>query len=110
MLLEEFGANDEICDDELVIWPEVAFIEENPATRFMNQARRPWLGSPGSVELSLQEESELVRIRDRKNLNVAPFFPRLEAVGPQPGSQRHVLRISLLRRRYFLAVKIRSFL
>ena len=78
--------------------------------RFVNQARRPGLGGPGRVELPLQEKCELVGVGDGKDLNVAAFFPRLQAVGTQPGTQRHVLRIALLRRGDFFAVKIRNLL
>ncbi len=77
---------------------------------FVNQARGPGLRSPGRVELALQEKRELVGIGDGKDLNVAAFFARLQAVGAQPGSQRHVLRVALLRRGDFLAVKIRGLL
>ena len=45
---------------------------------------------------------------DGKDLNVAALFPRLQAVGSQPGAKRHILRVALLRRGDFLAVKIRS--
>ena len=76
MLLEGIWDDDEVGDDELVIRPQVALIEKNPAARFVNQPRRPGLGSPGRVELSLQKERELVRVRDRKDLNVAALFPR----------------------------------
>jgi len=51
MFLEEFGANDEVGDDEFAIRPEVALIEKNPAARFVNQARRPRLGGPGRIQL-----------------------------------------------------------
>src|ERR1700730_281201 len=108
MILKKPGADDKVGDDELMIRPQVALVEENAPAPFMNQPRRPWLRRPRRVELALQEKCELVGIRDGDHLNVAAFFPRLEAVGSHPGSQRDILCGPELWRCDFLAVKIRS--
>jgi len=78
--------------------PQGAFVQKHPPMAFPDQARRPGLGSPGRVQLFLEEEGQLVGIGNGKQLHIAPVFNRSEAVFFEIESRRDVLGVSQLRR------------
>ncbi len=60
MLPQELRMNDQVGDNELMIGPQVTFIEENAAAPIVDEPRGPWFGRPGGVKLSLDEKRQLI--------------------------------------------------
>src|SRR5208283_1798480 len=80
MSLEELGIHDQQADNKLSVGPQRAFVDEQAAVAFMNQARGPGFGRPGGIEIFFQEERQLVGIGHGDNLHVAALVVGFEAV------------------------------
>src|ERR1700675_1525460 len=96
MLLKKISPDDQVRGDELAVRPEIPLVKKNAAAGFVDQARRPWLGRPRSINFAFEEQSELVGIRDRNHLNVTAFFSRSQAVREQPSPKGHILCVTEL--------------
>ena len=106
MRFEELCVHDEQADDELSVRPQRALVDEEAAVAFMNEACGPGFGSPGGVEVLLEEERQLVGIRHGDDLHVATLVVGFHAVILEPVAQGDVLGVAELRRSHALAVEI----
>ena len=72
----------------------------------MDEACSPRFRSPCGVEIFLEEERQLVRIRHGNDLHVAALVVGLHTMVLEPIAQSDVLRVAELRRGHALAVKV----
>src|SRR6266536_2499681 len=106
MSFEEVRVHYQETNDELSVWPQSALVNKKAAVALVNQARGPWFGSPGGIEILLEEKGQLVGGGHGNNLHVAALIIRLHAMIFEPVAQSDILRVAELRRGDTLAVEI----
>src|ERR1700722_11540299 len=97
MIVQKFCADNQIGNDKLTLWPEVALIEKHMRIAFVDQAGSPGLRGPGSIQLLLKEKCQLIGVCQRYDLYVPTLIDRLHPVRLQPGAQSDILSVAKLR-------------
>src|SRR5947207_12960228 len=80
MTVEEGFPGDHYRCGELVVRPERALIDQHLALIFLDQARCPRFWHPGTIDLSLLEPGQDIRVLCRDNLHRTTFIDRIQAV------------------------------
>ena len=86
---------------------DIGVLEKYFRFRLALKTRDPWLNGPDRVHSPTLKERELIRIRRRHDHDVAAGLSDFESLCLQPSSTRYILGVAELRRRDFLAAKIR---
>ena len=106
MLPQKAGPHHQHGGGEVAARPQVALVHQDPAPTLDHQARGPWLGHPGAVELARAEGLQRLGIVLRHNGDItAAVDVGVEALRGQPGAKRHVLGTAELRIGQPLAAK-----
>ena len=102
--LEVVGPDDQVGRDVLALRPQGPLVDEDLAAALLDEARRPWLGHPGAVDLAARERLERLGVLLGQDRDVAAALRvGREAVVREPRPEGDVLGVAELRRRELLA-------